>query len=181
MPFFNEILERTSKYKFEIVLSLFILSILSFLTFNYSILYVNGDSMQPTYFDKDIVVVKKTKVPKKNDLIVFELPKSWGPGSKKLIKRVFALENDKIILDHPIVELNDTKFDFSNKKCASKEFQEVELKSGEYFVVGDNIENSNDSYFQFCEGNNDFIVHESKVAIYGKEVFVIGGFKWKIN
>ena len=79
--------------------------------FVFSTVEVDGASMNPTYEDKNVVTVNKAVAPKRGDVVVFYLhevdnkftaqfakPEECAQGQpyEKLIKRVVALEGDKI-------------------------------------------------------------------------------------
>ena len=82
--------------------------------FVFSSVEVDGASMFPTYKDEEVVTVNKTALPKRGDVAVFYLNEvenkflaqfakreECGKGQpyEKLIKRVVALEGDKIWLE----------------------------------------------------------------------------------
>lgn len=126
-----------------VLIMVVMLLVVKFFFFDYWI--VKGDSMRETYHDGDIVFINKYKNEiNRFDVIVCKTPIQF----QRVIKRIVALPNETILIkDGKIyvdgVLLNDcidVKFSF-----AGVAEQEYTLKSNEYFVLGDNRNNSADS------------------------------------
>ena len=113
---------------------------------------VIGDSMEPTGASGQTVLVNrlvyKILSPKEGDIIVF-LP-NGNANSHFYIKRVVATPGDKVqIIDGSLYingvlsEEDDEKYD--KMEDAGIAANEIKLGSGEYFVLGDNRNSSEDS------------------------------------
>lgn len=97
--------------------------------------------MLPTLKNGDIVCIKKYKLDlNHNDIIVIR------KNNKIIIKRLIGMPNDSIKIDN-YVYVNGKKIDDLYIENVGNINNEVHLKSNEYFVLGDNRENSIDSRF----------------------------------
>lgn len=121
---------------------------------------VDGPSMETTLYSNDIMLLYKFNKNdiKRYDIVVFKY------GNDRLIKRVIGLPGDTIkCLDSKIYINNEEK---SNEYGygSNLQFSQITLKEDEYFVMGDNRENSLDSrYFgpvtgEQILGTTDFII-----------------------
>lgn len=101
---------------------------------------VNGNSMMPTLKNGDIISYKKTNKLNRFDIIYFTNENS------KLIKRIYGLPGENIIIDNGSIYINGEKiysdsFDLDNISGDTH----ITLKDNEYFVLGDNLKVSRDS------------------------------------
>ena len=102
---------------------------------------VNGPSMQPTFYENDICWAIKNYELKRYDVVVTN-----AETGKHLIKRVIGLPGDQIKIQDGTVYINDekinTEFDFFTESDGSIEYV---CGDNEYFLLGDNRQNSSDS------------------------------------
>ncbi len=108
-----------------------------------------GISMEPTLYNGQQVFIDRfvytLSKPKLGDVVVF-LP-NGNKNSHYYVKRVVAVSGDKVTIKDGIlyvngVESNQVKIKLTEAGIAENEF---ELKSGEYFCIGDNPNQSEDS------------------------------------
>lgn len=102
---------------------------------------VNGPSMQPTFHENDICWAIKNYELERYDVVVTNAEKG-----KHLIKRVIGLPGDQIKIQDGTVFINDekinTEYDFFTESNGSVEYV---CGDNEYFLLGDNRQNSSDS------------------------------------
>lgn len=147
----KEFLKDTFKYIVTIVIVLIIF------LYGVSIQQIVGPSMSPTYQDEEVVLLKKFYY-KIFNVERFDVVSLKHDGTKYLIKRVIALpgetieyKENKLYIDEKYVE---EKF---LKDVNTTDFGPITLKDDEYFVLGDNRENSSDSRTYGTFNKSDFI------------------------
>lgn len=132
-----------------------------------------GDSMKPVLENGDVVLVNRiiynATSPKRGDIIVFK-PKG-NENSHYYVKRIVGLPGETIEIIENNVYINGERLeeeyettDIDNVGIAS---EKITLAGDEYFVLGDDRENSEDS-------RNADVGNVKRSYIYGKAWFVIG-------
>lgn len=148
--FFLDIIETV-----VIALSVFLIVYLFFMQPH----QVNGQSMVPTFQDKEYLLTDKVSYkfnqPDRGDMVVFHAPDNAGcppGGSCDFIKRIIGVPGDTIEVKNGLVYLNGKVIDepylgdgvttqpgnYTNNRL-------VTLASNQYFVMGDNRPHSSDS------------------------------------
>ena len=172
-------MNKVEKFLRENALDILFLIVVAIVTFNitksFAILHISGESMFPTYTDGDIVIVKKNKEPTTQDIIIFESPQSWSEdfGGKQFIKRIVAGEGDTVHFKDSYLRVNNEEPLFIDRPFCMIDDVKVTIEENKYFVLGDNISNSNDSLTQMCLNNLEYTVDESAITYFGEEVFSI--------
>ena len=128
---------------------------------------VEGESMDPTLVNNDVVCIKKTKSFKQGDLIAFQY------NNKLLVRRVIGLSGDKINIDsNGYVFVNEKKLDESyiqNRKDnpLRDEVFPYTVPEGQIFVLGDNRHHAIDSRMRDLGCiDNDKIIGQVVMKIY---------------
>lgn len=153
----------------------------AFVTFCYQTVEVIGPSMNPILADGQTIVVNKIDYKlhdiKRYDIVVYSKIDS---DSYYDIKRIIALPGETVSINNGKIYINNEqlkdcpiKTDIINSGIAS---DGIELGKNEYFVLGDNVNNSEDSRFTN-------IGKISKSEIKGKVVYILKpkGSKGKVN
>lgn len=112
---------------------------------------VIGPSMQDTLFDGENLIVDKISYrfqePKRYDIVVF--PFRYAENTF-YIKRIIGLPGEKVLIDREgNIYINDERLDESYGKEVIQDpgraYEAILLAEDEYFVMGDNRNNSSDS------------------------------------
>ncbi len=116
--------------------------------FLFTVLVVRGKSMLPTHHDGQVLSVNKiaylTGAPRRGDVVAMFFP---GETEKRFIKRVVGLPGETITIRQSKIFINNARLDESyigDTVVTVPELQRT-LVEGEYFVMGDNRQNSSDS------------------------------------
>ena len=138
--------------------------ILLFKHYLYSPVYVNGESMMSTLHDGDVMILdiigSRNANFKRFDIVVVD------NGKELIIKRVIGLPGEKVEYLHNQLYINGEEVEDPYGNGTTEDF-DVIVRKGEYFVLGDNRQNSMDSrYFGAFP----------KEKILGKTRFVIFPF-----
>lgn len=113
---------------------------------------VYGPSMQPNFYEHQRLLVNKVVYnfhdPERGDVIVFEPPYE---GSDSFIKRVIGLPGERVEIrqgqvyiyqaDGSVLELDEPYIE----DVARRDYSSEVIPEGEYFVMGDNRNNTDDS------------------------------------
>lgn len=120
--------------------------------FIFSRVKVVNHSMEHTLEEGDNVLIDKISYrfsdPKRFDIIVF---KQKGTG-EELIKRIIGLPGETVLIKDGKIYINDEELEdvkgLDKPENAGLAQQPVKLSVGEYFVLGDNREESIDSRYE---------------------------------
>jgi len=116
--------------------------------FFYSALVVRGTSMDPNYFDGEVLLIDKIsyrlKPPERFDVIAMYFP---GETEKRFIKRIIALPGEKVEIRSGRVAIDGWTLDenYLDQSITTGPDLKRRLTSNEYFVLGDNRFVSSDS------------------------------------
>lgn len=130
--------------------------------------YVKGASMEPSFYDHEYLIVDEISYrlsePHRGDIIVFRYPRN---PQEYFIKRLIALPGEEVqIKDGEVKIFNDAHpegfvlhepYLSKNVKTYNLSEDKIILSDDEYFVLGDNRNQSKDSR-SFGPVNESFIV-----------------------
>lgn len=126
---------------------------------------VNGNSMKPTLFDREILLLtKNNRNIKRFDIIVLKFE------GERLVKRVVGLPGEHLKYVNNQLYINDNLIEDSYSNAITISFDIKELgyeviPDNHYFVLGDNRSESKDSRF-FGMVDIDDIVGKTKFRLY---------------
>jgi signal peptidase I len=127
-----------------IVLTLLIFAAINFLTGRFR---VEGPSMEPNLHEGQYLIINKVVYklhpPRRGDIIVFEHPRNSG---RDLIKRVIGLPGESVDIREGKVYINDVLIEEPYVAYHSGYSSRYLLGPDEFFVLGDNRPNSDDSH-----------------------------------
>ncbi len=157
---------------FELARGVIIFSVLLVLVniFIGTINIVNGPSMEPNFYNRQMLVVDKLSYlfrgPRRGEVVILKFP--GDPLAVRYIKRVVGLPNETIKIEDNKVYIDGKLLDetaYIPEDFSTKPNLELKMGPDEYFFLGDNRENSSDSrYFKGVEKR--FLIGLAYVVIY---------------
>ena len=151
----QDIIKKIFKGTIELIKTLATVFIIAFLlkTLVVQTFIVEGQSMEKAFHTGEYLLIDKISYrmtsPKRGDIIVF-IPRD--DPDKSYIKRVIGLPGEKLKIEPSRININDRIIDessylgnFVGGITKADEKYSVNLNDNEYFVMGDNRDNSRDS------------------------------------
>ncbi len=120
----------------------------------FDIAYVSGNSMEPVFYEGDILLLRKWGMPQKGDMVAAYIEEL----DYDVVKRILASEGDRVTTAYEGLFLNGEMVAESVKgiqeERKKQERQEFILPPDQYFLIGENQEVSLDSRVFGCIGKS---------------------------
>ena len=143
----SALLREIFSWIFGIVVAIFIAGVLTW--FYGMTTFVVGASMEPVLYNGQKILIDRfdfvLSSPKAGDVVAF-LP-NGNENAHYYVKRVVAGPGDEVLIEKGILYVNGEKSDWVDEKILDAGIAEnpLTMNKGEYFCIGDNINNSEDS------------------------------------
>ena len=114
-----------------------------------TIFIIEGISMEPDFFNGEAIIANRFQYtfgkPEHGDVAMLKFP--GDPEHKKYIKRIIGLPGDTVKIQDGTVTVNNNRLNepYISIGVQTEPNMEITLKDDEYFLMGDNRPNSNDS------------------------------------
>ncbi len=108
---------------------------------------IDGSSMEPNLHDDQYIIINKLiyqlKEPQRGDVVVFQYPHD---PSRDFIKRVIGVPGDNVVIQNGIIAINGRPVEEPYIAQQGNYSGNWTLGPNEFFVLGDNRNNSSDSH-----------------------------------
>lgn len=165
--------ENKDSFAFYAILLVVLIFLFTLFNDNFMIVKVDGDSMNYTLTNEDVLLVDKKAQINRGDVVVFDMPYA------KLIKRVIAVEGDEVYSNEGKVYLKkagEEEFSLLLEDYAKDEtfnLNRTIVQKDCVLVLGDNRSNSQDSRYFGCISLKDINGVVTQSAITNKKVTTI--------
>ena len=154
-----------------VILAVVIFFALQFTVGNFVVI---GSSMQPSFYEGERVVASKLAYkfhePERGDVIIFLPPRNMD---EDLIKRIIGLPGERVEVKDGVVYIENLPLDEPYIKSPPSYNYSVEIiPEDEYWVLGDNRNNSNDSHTGWTVPRED-IIGKAWLVIWPPDVWKV--------
>ncbi len=130
-----------------LIMALIFLVVFAAVQFSVQSFRVDGPSMEPSFTEGEFIMVNKLTYrfsdPRRGDVIIFDPPFS---SAYPFIKRVVGLPGETVEIRHGDIYINGRLLNESpDLGDPNRDIGPTRIEKGQYFVLGDNRDNSRDS------------------------------------
>lgn len=122
---------------------------------------IHEGCMEPNFYEGQRVLVNKIVYkfhkPERGDVIILNPPDRYNTDGIPFIKRIIALPGETIVVENGEVYIDGIKLHEPYIKEAPRYTVDYKLGDNEYFVLGDNRNNANDSHEGWTVPREDII------------------------
>lgn len=174
-------------WTFELAKGIFVLIAFLILIhfFIATVFVVDGASMEPNFHNKEYILIEKLSYliakPQRGDVVVIKFP--GDPEHKKYIKRIIGLPGETLEIKDNNVYINGQKINefYIPQYVKTLPNMKTTIGPNDYFIMGDNRENSNDSRFWGTCPKNDLIGRAIMILLPTKYTSSIPRIEYQYN
>ncbi|MEI6499328.1 MAG: signal peptidase I [bacterium] len=146
-------------------------------TFLVAIFVVDGESMESNLHDKELVLWAKSSLvyqnadPKRGEIVLMQYP--GDPAHKQYVKRAIGLPGERLSISDGKVYINGSPLseEYISIDVTTNNDGSWQIPAGQFFLMGDNRDNSNDSRF-FGPVEKRFILGKALAVIFPRFLLV---------
>ena len=142
---------------------------------------VDGPSMENTFQNGERILVNKLaykfNTPQRGDVIIFHPP---IPSTSPFIKRIIGLPGEQVVIKNgtvTVIEANGRRFILEEpyiRESPDYNYNSGVIPPNEYFVLGDNRDDSEDSHFGWFV-SRDEIIGKAWLCIWPPSLWGLAG------
>jgi signal peptidase I len=142
---------------------------------------VDGPSMENTFQNGERILVNKLaykfNTPQRGDVIIFHPP---IPSTSPFIKRIIGLPGERVVIKNgtvTVIEANGRRFILEEpyiRESPDYNYNSGVIPPNEYFVLGDNRDDSEDSHFGWFV-SRDEIIGKAWLCIWPPSLWGLAG------
>jgi len=184
----NNIIKSIIRNLVEMIKTIATVLVLAFVikTFLVQTFIIDGSSMEPSFHQDEYLLVDKLSYrfnqPNRGDIVILIPP---DDRNKDYIKRIIGLPGDLIKIDGHSISINNKKIDekYIRESLANSQvnyYLEKKLTDDEYFVMGDNRDNSKDSRSFGAIHKSDIVGRTFLVILPTKSFRLVKHYKYSV-
>ena len=137
-------MKSLEKFKNPLIFTIIVLLAVNVVFNKYKIIWNFGDSMEPTYANRDFLIVERPRSlgkewrPERYDVVVIKDEKTGDD----LVKRVVGLAKERIEIKNGLIYIDGVVYDKFGKSVGNYSETPITVPKGHVWLIGDNKQNS---------------------------------------